>query len=65
MNPTDKLNVILEAQAWEMVLRVLAKAPVPHEIVNPLIVEIQAQCVKQATEEARSPLALVPREAEE
>lgn len=45
MNPTDKLAVTLEAQAWEAVMRVLADAP--YRISAPLISEIQRQCTTQ------------------
>ena len=44
---TDKLSVILEAGAWETVMRIMAKAPVPYETVAPLIGEIQRQCHDQ------------------
>jgi hypothetical protein len=45
MNPTDKILVTLEAQAWETVMRVLSEAP--FRVVAPLISEIQAQCMRQ------------------
>ena len=44
MNPAEKLPVILEAQAWEVIMRVLADAP--YRIVAPLIAEIQRQCIR-------------------
>lgn len=47
MEPTDKLDVTLEARQWEAVMHVIAKSPVPYEIVAPLITEIQRQCVAQ------------------
>jgi hypothetical protein len=43
MQPTDKIPVTLEAQAWEAVMRVLSEAP--YRVVAPLIGEIQRQCV--------------------
>ena len=52
MNPTDRISVVLEAQTWETILRVIA----------PLIAAIQQQCARQA--EGQQPLALVPREQE-
>jgi hypothetical protein len=42
MTPTDRLAVTLEAQAWDVTMRVLAKGP--YEVVAPLIAEIQRQC---------------------
>jgi hypothetical protein len=58
MEPTDKLDVTLQAQEWEAVMRAMAKAP--YEIVAPLIGEIQRQCVAQ--QQPAPPLALVPRD---
>jgi hypothetical protein len=49
MQPNDKLPVILEAQAWETVMRLLSEAP--YRIVAPLISEIQSQCMRQQTED--------------
>jgi hypothetical protein len=45
MRPDDKLPVMLEARAWETVMRVLSEAP--YRVVAPLIGEIQAQCMRQ------------------
>ena len=42
MTPTDKVPVVLEAQSWELIARVLADAP--FRVVAPLIAEIQRQC---------------------
>ena len=42
MTPTDKIPVVLEAQSWEQIMRVLADAP--FRVVAPLIAEIQRQC---------------------
>ena len=63
MQPTDRIPVILDAQTWETVLRVIAQAPVAYAITAPLIASIQQQCAKHA--EAQPPLALVPQEAGE
>jgi len=52
LTPTDKLSVTLEAQTWEVVLRVLAKAPVPYEVMAPLIQDIQRQCAPPIHEAA-------------
>jgi hypothetical protein len=48
MTPTDRIPVILDAQTWETVLRVLAQAPVAYAITAPLITSIQQQCAKYA-----------------
>jgi len=45
MNPTDKLDVTLEAQHWESIMRVLSGGP--YNVVAPLINEIQRQCAAQ------------------
>ena len=45
MAPQQPLTVTLEAQQWDAVMRVMAKSPIPYEIVAPLIQAIQAQCV--------------------
>ena len=50
---TDKLSVTLEAGAWEAVMRIMAKAPVPYETVAPLIQRIQEQCVAGANGDER------------
>jgi hypothetical protein len=47
MQPTDKLPVTLEAQAWETVMRVLSEAP--YRVVAPLIQDIQRQCLHAPT----------------
>jgi hypothetical protein len=60
MTPTDTIELSLQAQQWNAVLAILVKAPVPYEIVGPLLHEIQRQCAKQA--EAQQPLALVPQQ---
>jgi hypothetical protein len=57
MTPTDKLAVTLEAQAWDITMRVLAKGP--YEVVAPLISEIQRQCAQQAAGDEPQPF--VPR----
>ena len=59
MTPTDKLAVTLEAQAWDVTMRVLAKGP--YEVVAPLIAEIQRQCAQQAAGDESQPF--VPRVA--
>ena len=46
MQPTDKIIIELQAQQWNMLLVVLAKAPVSYEMVAPLLHEIQRQCTE-------------------
>jgi hypothetical protein len=48
MTPTDKIPVVLEAQSWELIARVLADAP--FRVVAPLIAEIQRQCARREEE---------------
>ena len=45
MAPRQPLTVTLEAQQWDAVMRVMAKSPIPYEIVAPLIQAIQQQCM--------------------
>jgi len=52
MTPTDKIPVVLEAQSWEQIMRVLADAP--FRVVAPLISEIQAQCQRHSVREAEA-----------
>lgn len=59
MNPTDRIPVILDAQTWETVLRVIAQAPVPYAVVAPLIASIQQQCANHTV--ADDPQPMVPR----
>jgi hypothetical protein len=47
MQPTDTIELTLQAQQWNTVLAILAKAPVPYEIVGPLLHEIQRQCAER------------------
>jgi hypothetical protein len=63
MTPPDGLSVTLEAQAWEAIMRVMAKSPVPYEVTAPLIAAIQFQCARQQTDGEQS-LAQAPREQE-
>jgi hypothetical protein len=60
MNPTDRLDVNLEAQQWETVMRVLSEAP--YRVVAPLIGEIQRQCV--ASGDGRAHHQYPPKAAE-
>jgi hypothetical protein len=59
LQPTDRIPVILDAQTWETVLRVIAQAPVPYAVVAPLIASIQQQCANHTV--ADDPQPMVPR----
>lgn len=50
MTPTDKIPVTLEARAWDAVIRIMAKSPVPYEFVAPLLQDIQGQCTRLQAE---------------
>ena len=52
MTPTDKIPVVLEAQSWEQIMRVLADAP--FRVVAPFIAEIQNQCARHSVREAEA-----------
>ena len=45
VEPNERLTVVLEAQAWNVVLTVLAEAP--FKLAAPLIQDIQRQCMQQ------------------
>jgi hypothetical protein len=47
LQPTDKLNVTFDAQAWNVIMQIIAEAP--FKIAQPLIQEIQRQCASQDT----------------
>jgi hypothetical protein len=47
LQPTDTLSVSLTAQSWNTLIQLLVKAPLPWEVSNPLIQEIQGQCMNQ------------------
>jgi hypothetical protein len=46
LQPTEKLTITLEAQQWDMVMRLMSEGP--FRVVAPLLAEIQAQCARQA-----------------
>lgn len=46
MAPTQPLTVTLEAQQWEMVLRLLHKVEAPMVVTRPLADEISRQCMQ-------------------
>jgi hypothetical protein len=45
MTPQQPLSVTLEAQQWEVVLRLLDEVPAPHRVTDPLMRAIQQQCM--------------------
>jgi hypothetical protein len=45
ISPQQPLGVTLEAQQWETVLRIISEAPMPHRMSDPLLREIQRQCM--------------------
>jgi hypothetical protein len=45
ISPQQPLGVTLEAQQWETVLRIISEAPMPHRVSDPLLREIQRQCM--------------------
>jgi hypothetical protein len=45
MTPQQPLTVTLEAQQWEVVLRLLDEVPAPHRVTDLLIRAIQQQCM--------------------
>jgi hypothetical protein len=55
MQPTEGLTVTMDAREWNLVLQVMAKAPVPYEIVAPLLGEIHRQCEARHSPATREP----------
>jgi hypothetical protein len=51
IQPNERMTVVLEAGAWEAVMRALNVSDAPSRIVAPLIAEIQRQCQAQASRE--------------
>jgi hypothetical protein len=49
IQPNERMNVTLEAGAWEAIMRALNVSDAPSRIVAPLIAEIQRQCQIQAS----------------
>lgn len=46
--PDDRISVVLTAMQWNMVMQIMAEAPMPHRIVDPYIRSIQQQCTEEA-----------------
>ena len=42
------IAVTLPAEQWQVVMELLSIAPAPHKVVHPLLMEIQAQCMRRA-----------------
>lgn len=52
MLPSDQsINVVFSAAQWNTVMLVMAEAPMPHRITDPLIRGIQQQCMAAAQAE--------------
>jgi hypothetical protein len=62
IQPTDRLDVNLEAQQWDNIMRVLSGGP--YNVVAPLIAEIQRQCQTHETRQRSTnpPPRLVPED---
>jgi hypothetical protein len=39
------ITVSMAAERWQQVLNVMAEAPLPHRLIDPLIRDIQQQCL--------------------
>lgn len=48
IQPSERMTVVLEAGAWEAIMRALAVSDAPSRIMTPLISEIQRQCQAHA-----------------
>jgi hypothetical protein len=45
LDPRTPITVSMPAERWQQVLNVMAEAPLPYRLTEPLIREIQQQCV--------------------
>jgi hypothetical protein len=45
LNPRTPITVSMPAERWQQVLNVMAEAPLPYRLTEPLIREIQQQCI--------------------
>ena len=41
------IAITMPAERWELVLRVMDEAPICHRVVDPLMREIQQQCMRE------------------
>lgn len=48
LQPDDFIAVQMTAVQWNQIMTVMAEAPVPHRMVDPLIRAIQQQCMQYA-----------------
>jgi hypothetical protein len=48
INPTTRIEIVLEAQTWNAVLTAISKAPLSYEFTAPLMNAIQQQCMAKA-----------------
>jgi len=51
LTATDTIQVELTAAEWNQALQIMAEAPIPHRVVDPLIRAIQRQCLEAVTVE--------------
>lgn len=47
IDPDAQLYVQFNAAQWNMIMQIMAEAPMPHRIVDPYIRSIQLQCETQ------------------
>lgn len=47
----QRIEVTLTAAQWNEVLRIMAEAPVPHRLTDPLLRNIQQQCMNATMEQ--------------
>jgi len=46
LTATDTIQIELTATTWNQIMQVMAEAPLPHRVVDPLIRAIQQQCLE-------------------
>ena len=64
MNPEQQIAVTLTAGQWNGVLALLAEAPAPWKLTNPLLTAIQQQCMAQDVPEEASNVVALPQAGE-
>ena len=50
MDPNQPIAVTMTAAEWNTVLALLAEAPVPWKLANPVLQNIQQQCMSQGNQ---------------
>ena len=50
IQPTTPISITLTAERWNQVLTLLDEVPVARRVTNPLINEIQQQCMRHDSE---------------